>query len=150
MFKFHKQNMFLYDNCTDTTFKVFHSFLGPVDLWVYIYIYIYIYTYIFIYIYSGSSTTAAAAPATPRARHRAGRLAQPDLPTVVTTYINIMTNTCVYLCILILVNSSTIINIITLVADKWGNTNGAAAKAMVFDGLGKKVRPGTFGEIKVG
>ena len=30
------------------------------------------------------------------------------------------------------------------------NTNGAAAKAMGFDRLGKKVRPGTFGEIKVG
>ena len=30
------------------------------------------------------------------------------------------------------------------------NTNGAAAKVMSFDGLGKKVRPGTFGNIKVG
>ena len=30
------------------------------------------------------------------------------------------------------------------------NTNGAAAKVMIFDRLGKKVRPGTFGEIKVG
>ena len=30
------------------------------------------------------------------------------------------------------------------------NTNGAAAKVMDFDRLGKKVRPGTFGEIKVG
>ena len=30
------------------------------------------------------------------------------------------------------------------------NTNGAAAKVMNFDTLGKKVRPGTFGNIKVG
>ena len=30
------------------------------------------------------------------------------------------------------------------------NTNGAAAKAMNFDILGKKVRPGTFGMIKAG
>ena len=30
------------------------------------------------------------------------------------------------------------------------NTNGAAAKAMDFDGLGNKVRSGTFGKIKVG
>ena len=30
------------------------------------------------------------------------------------------------------------------------NTNGAAAKVMNFDRLGKKVRPGTFGKIKVG
>ena len=28
------------------------------------------------------------------------------------------------------------------------NTDGAAAKAMNFDGLGKKARPGTFGEDK--
>ena len=30
------------------------------------------------------------------------------------------------------------------------NTNGATAKVMNFDRLGKKVRPGTFGEINVG
>ena len=30
------------------------------------------------------------------------------------------------------------------------NTNGAAAKVNNYDGLGKKVRPGTSGEIKVG
>ena len=30
------------------------------------------------------------------------------------------------------------------------NTNGAAAKVMNLDRLGKKVRPGTFGNIKVG
>ena len=30
------------------------------------------------------------------------------------------------------------------------NSNGAAAKVMIFDRLGKKVRPGTFGRIKVG
>ena len=30
------------------------------------------------------------------------------------------------------------------------NTNGAAANVMNFDGLEKKVRPGTFREIKVG
>ena len=30
------------------------------------------------------------------------------------------------------------------------NTNGAAAKVMIFDRLGKKVHPGTFGKIKVG
>ena len=30
------------------------------------------------------------------------------------------------------------------------DTNGAAAKVMDFDGLGKKGRPGTFGKIKVG
>ena len=30
------------------------------------------------------------------------------------------------------------------------STNGAAAKVMNFDRLGKKVRPGTFGNIKVG
>ena len=30
------------------------------------------------------------------------------------------------------------------------NTNGAAAKVMNFDRLRKKVRPGTFGKIKVG
>ena len=30
------------------------------------------------------------------------------------------------------------------------NTHGAAAKVMVFDSLGKKVRPGTFGKVKVG
>ena len=30
------------------------------------------------------------------------------------------------------------------------NTNGAAAKVLNFDRLGKKVRSGTFGEIKVG
>ena len=30
------------------------------------------------------------------------------------------------------------------------NTNGAAAKVMNFDRLGKKVRPGTCGKIKVG
>ena len=30
------------------------------------------------------------------------------------------------------------------------NTNGAAAKVMTFDSLGKKVRPGTLGNIKVG
>ena len=30
------------------------------------------------------------------------------------------------------------------------STNGAAAEAMNFDGLGKKVRPGTFGKIKAG
>ena len=30
------------------------------------------------------------------------------------------------------------------------NTNGAAAKVMSFDRLEKKVRPGTFGKIKVG
>ena len=30
------------------------------------------------------------------------------------------------------------------------NTNGAAAKVMNFDRLGKKVRPGTFGNMKVG
>ena len=30
------------------------------------------------------------------------------------------------------------------------NTNGAAAKVNDFDRLGKKVRPGPFGNIKVG
>ena len=30
------------------------------------------------------------------------------------------------------------------------NTNGAAATVMNFDRLGKKIRPGTLGEIKVG
>ena len=30
------------------------------------------------------------------------------------------------------------------------NANGAAAKEIDFDRLGKKVRPGTFGKIKVG
>ena len=30
------------------------------------------------------------------------------------------------------------------------NTNGAAAKVIMFDSLGEKVRPGTFGNIKVG
>ena len=30
------------------------------------------------------------------------------------------------------------------------NTNGAAAKVKMFDRLGEKVRPGTFGKIKVG
>ena len=30
------------------------------------------------------------------------------------------------------------------------NTNGAAARVMNFDSLGRKVRPGTFGEIKAG
>ena len=30
------------------------------------------------------------------------------------------------------------------------STNGASAKVMSFDGLGKKVRPGTFGMIEVG
>ena len=30
------------------------------------------------------------------------------------------------------------------------HTTGAAAKVMNFDRLGKKVRPGTFGKIKVG
>ena len=30
------------------------------------------------------------------------------------------------------------------------NTNGAAEKVMSFDRLGKKVRPGTFGNIEVG
>ena len=30
------------------------------------------------------------------------------------------------------------------------NTNGAAAEVMNFDRLGKKVRPGTFGNIQVG
>ena len=38
-----------------------------------------------------------------------------------------------------------------LVADKWGRLyNGAAAKVIIFDRLGKRVRPGTFGNIKVG
>ena len=37
-----------------------------------------------------------------------------------------------------------------LVADNWGNTNGAAAKVTDFDRLGKKVRPGTFGKINAG
>ena len=36
-----------------------------------------------------------------------------------------------------------------LVADTWGQHNGAAAKVMTFDGLGKKVCPGTLGKIKV-
>ena len=40
-------------------------------------------------------------------------------------------------------------------ADLWLRTNGvnaygAAAEVMSFDGSGKKVRPGTFGKIKVG
>ena len=30
------------------------------------------------------------------------------------------------------------------------NTNGAAAKVIRFERLGEKVRPGTFGKIKVG
>ena len=30
------------------------------------------------------------------------------------------------------------------------STNGAAATAVIFDRLGKKVRPGTFGNVKVG
>ena len=30
------------------------------------------------------------------------------------------------------------------------NTNGAAAKVVDFDGLGEKVRPDTFGGIRVG
>ena len=30
------------------------------------------------------------------------------------------------------------------------NTNGAAANVMNFDRLGKKVRPGTFGNIQIG
>ena len=30
------------------------------------------------------------------------------------------------------------------------NTNGADAKVMIFERLGKKVRPGTFGKINVG
>ena len=30
------------------------------------------------------------------------------------------------------------------------HTNGAAAKVMNFDSLGKEVRPGTFGRTKVG
>ena len=30
------------------------------------------------------------------------------------------------------------------------NTNGAVAKVLNFDRLGKKVRPGTFGQIEVG
>ena len=34
-----------------------------------------------------------------------------------------------------------------LVADNGVNTNGAAAKVTTFDGLGKKVRPGTFGKM---
>ena len=29
------------------------------------------------------------------------------------------------------------------------NTNGAAAEVINFDGLGKKVRPGTVGKVKV-
>ena len=39
-----------------------------------------------------------------------------------------------------------------LVADRWGSTliYGAAAKAINFGRLGKKVRTGTFGNIKVG
>ena len=44
-----------------------------------------------------------------------------------------------------------------VVLDKWFplrtngvNTNGAAAKVMSFVRLGKKVRPGTFGNIEVG
>ena len=37
-----------------------------------------------------------------------------------------------------------------LVADKWVDTNGTAAKVMTFDRLGEKVRPGTFGKINVG
>ena len=35
-------------------------------------------------------------------------------------------------------------------AHKWVDTNGAAARLIIFDRLGKKVRPGTFGNIKVG
>ena len=39
----------------------------------------------------------------------------------------------------------------TLVADKRGqHYNGAAAKVIIFDRLGKKVRPGTLGKTKVG
>ena len=30
------------------------------------------------------------------------------------------------------------------------NTNGAPAKVMDFDSLGKKARPGTFGKINIG
>ena len=30
------------------------------------------------------------------------------------------------------------------------DTNGAAAKVMIFDRLGKKVRHGTFGKIEIG
>ena len=37
-----------------------------------------------------------------------------------------------------------------LLATNGVNTNGAAAKVMNFDRLGEKVRPGTFGNIKVG
>ena len=36
-----------------------------------------------------------------------------------------------------------------LVADKWVDTNGSAAKVINFDGLRKKVRTGTFGKVKV-
>ena len=38
----------------------------------------------------------------------------------------------------------------SLFADNGVDTNGAAAKAMNVDRLCKKVRPGTFGNIKVG
>ena len=42
--------------------------------------------------------------------------------------------------------------VVALVADKMGSTliNGAASKVTNFDRLGENVRPGTFGEIKVG
>ena len=49
-----------------------------------------------------------------------------------------------------------IVNIVMIVANyPWlrtdgVNTHGVAAKVMTFDRSGKKVRPGTFGNTKVG
>ena len=82
---------------------------------MYVYIYIYIYAYIYIYI-----------------------------------YIYIGREICVYGVIVIVITIVIVIVIVTIcckvlwLRTNGVSTNGAAAEVASFDGLGKKVRPGTF------
>ena len=43
-----------------------------------------------------------------------------------------------------------VVTIAVTISSAGDNTGGSAAKVINFDRLGKKVRPGTLGEIKVG
>ena len=53
--------------------------------------------------------------------------------------------------IVIMISSIIILRVIIVILRTNGvNANGAAAKVMNFDTLGKKVRPGIFGKINVG
>ena len=65
-------------------------------------------------------------------------------------YIYIYMYACMHVCMYVCVYIHIYIYVCVLLRTNRVNTDGAAAETMNFDRLGGKVRPGTFGKIKVG